>query len=86
MLCEDGILLLEVNRMLRAGGYFAWAAQPVYKHEAVLEEQWEGNVLIMFYVNYSNADKHSAVSVWSYALFRLRTSVIFHHFALHSIT
>lgn len=39
---EDGILLLEVNRMLRAGGYFVWAAQPVYKHEEVLEEQWEG--------------------------------------------
>lgn len=41
---EDGILLLEVNRMLRAGGYFVWAAQPVYKHEEVLEEQWEGAV------------------------------------------
>ena len=39
---KDGILLLEVNRMLRAGGYFAWAAQPVYKHELALEEQWEG--------------------------------------------
>ncbi|KAK7300754.1 hypothetical protein RJT34_11604 [Clitoria ternatea] len=38
---DDGILLLEVNRMLRAGGYFVWAAQPVYKHEEVLEEQWE---------------------------------------------
>lgn len=42
MLNEDGILLLEVNRMLRAGGYFVWAAQPVYKHEKALEEQWEG--------------------------------------------
>lgn len=43
MLCnEDGILLLEVNRMLRAGGYFAWAAQPVYKHEEALEQQWKG--------------------------------------------
>lgn len=30
--------------MLRAGGYFAWAAQPVYKHEAALEEQWTGNI------------------------------------------
>ena len=39
---EDGILLLEVNRMLRAGGYFVWAAQPVYKHKEVLEEQWQG--------------------------------------------
>ncbi|XP_060198355.1 probable methyltransferase PMT10 [Lycium barbarum] len=30
---DDGILLLEVNRMLRAGGYFIWAAEPVYRHE-----------------------------------------------------
>lgn len=45
---EDGILLLEVNRMLRAGGYFAWAAQPVYKHEQVLEEQWEGIIDFSF--------------------------------------
>lgn len=28
--------------MLRAGGYFVWAAQPVYKHEEILEEQWKG--------------------------------------------
>ncbi|XP_026444254.1 probable methyltransferase PMT11 [Papaver somniferum] len=38
---DDGILLLEVNRILRAGGYFVWAAQPVYKHEVALEEQWK---------------------------------------------
>ncbi|EXC19389.1 putative methyltransferase PMT11 [Morus notabilis] len=38
---DDGILLLEVDRMLRTGGYFVWAAQPVYKHEEVLGEQWE---------------------------------------------
>ncbi|CAL4960477.1 unnamed protein product [Urochloa decumbens] len=37
----DGILLLEVNRLLRAGGYFAWAAQPVYKHEEAQQEAWE---------------------------------------------
>ncbi|KAF5789687.1 putative S-adenosyl-L-methionine-dependent methyltransferase [Helianthus annuus] len=35
---DDGILQLEVNRLLRAGGYFSWAAQPVYKHEPLLEE------------------------------------------------
>ncbi|CAN0837624.1 Probable methyltransferase PMT11 [Linum grandiflorum] len=42
---DDGILLLEVNRMMRAGGYFVWAAQPVYKHEQALEEQWEGMLI-----------------------------------------
>jgi len=46
---EDGILLLEVNRMLRAGGYFVWAAQPVYKHEEVLEEQWKGIIQLDFH-------------------------------------
>lgn len=45
----DGILLLEVNRMLRAGGYFVWAAQPVYKHEEVLEEQWKGIIQLDFH-------------------------------------
>ncbi|KAM0029139.1 putative S-adenosyl-L-methionine-dependent methyltransferase [Helianthus debilis subsp. tardiflorus] len=43
---DNGILLLEVSRLLRAGGYFAWAAQPVYKHEPLLEEsderKWSG--------------------------------------------
>lgn len=49
LLCdEDGILLLEVNRMLRAGGYFVWAAQPVYKHEEVLEEQWQGITILLY--------------------------------------
>uniref|UniRef100_A0A7N2MJ06 Methyltransferase n=1 Tax=Quercus lobata TaxID=97700 RepID=A0A7N2MJ06_QUELO len=28
---NDGIMLLEANRMLRAGGYFIWAAEAVYK-------------------------------------------------------
>ena len=31
--------------MLRAGGYFVWAAQPVYKHEENLQEQWKGDPL-----------------------------------------
>jgi hypothetical protein len=47
----DGILLLEINRMLRAGGYFVWAAQPVYKHEQNLEEQWQGMIQIGFHLD-----------------------------------
>ncbi|KAK8704283.1 hypothetical protein V6N13_047910 [Hibiscus sabdariffa] len=43
---EDGILLLEVNRMLRAGGYFVWAAQPVYKHEEILQKQWKAQIYL----------------------------------------
>ncbi|KAL4582667.1 hypothetical protein LXL04_007225 [Taraxacum kok-saghyz] len=28
---EGGVLLLEVNRLLRPGGYFVWSATPVYR-------------------------------------------------------
>lgn len=42
-MCEDGILLLEANRMLRAGGYFVWAAQPSNNHKDNLVQQWKGN-------------------------------------------
>lgn len=27
---EDGILLLDANMILRAGGYFVWLPEPVY--------------------------------------------------------
>lgn len=37
--------------MLRAGGYFVWAAQPVYKHETKLQEQWKGKYLIQHWTN-----------------------------------
>lgn len=40
---EDGLLLLEINRMLRVGGYFIWIARPVYEHEDDLLDQWRGN-------------------------------------------
>lgn len=40
--CEDGILLLEANRILRAGGYFVWASESVYKSQNELVEQWKG--------------------------------------------
>lgn len=48
---EDGILLLEVNRMLRAGGYFAWAAQPVYKHEEPQMEAWKGSLSLCLHMH-----------------------------------
>ncbi|KAI8013974.1 putative methyltransferase PMT10 [Camellia lanceoleosa] len=38
---RDGILLLEVNRMPRAGGQFVWAAQSVYEYEDKSQEQWK---------------------------------------------
>ncbi|KAL6980592.1 hypothetical protein U1Q18_022233 [Sarracenia purpurea var. burkii] len=61
---DDGILLLEVNRMLRAGGYFAWAAQPVYKHEAILEEQWEEMINLTSLLCWNLVKKEGYIAIW----------------------
>ncbi|CAN1257365.1 Probable methyltransferase PMT11 [Linum perenne] len=65
---DDGILLLEVNRMMRAGGYFAWAAQPVYKHEPALEEQWEGTMKSMLNLTtrlcWELVKKEGYIAIW----------------------
>lgn len=61
---DDGILLLEVNRMLRAGGYFAWAAQPVYKHEENLQEQWEEMVNLTTRLCWNLVAKEHYIAIW----------------------
>ncbi|XP_076885698.1 putative methyltransferase PMT24 [Bidens hawaiensis] len=38
---EGGKLLLELNRLLRPGGYFVWSATPVYQKEGEDLEIWE---------------------------------------------
>ncbi|KAF8396819.1 hypothetical protein HHK36_018452 [Tetracentron sinense] len=61
---DNGILLLEVNRMLRAGGYFAWAAQPVYKHEENLEEQWKEMVNLTVRLCWELVKKEGYIAIW----------------------
>ncbi|XP_076954715.1 putative methyltransferase PMT11 [Bidens hawaiensis] len=61
---DDGILLLEVNRLLRAGGYFAWAAQPVYKHEPLLEEQWEEMANLTTRLCWNLVKKEGYIAIW----------------------
>ncbi|XP_075670566.1 putative methyltransferase PMT11 [Castanea sativa] len=61
---DDGILLLEVNRMLRAGGYFVWAAQPVYKHEEILEEQWKEMLDLTTRLCWDFVKKDGYVAIW----------------------
>ncbi|CBI18957.3 unnamed protein product, partial [Vitis vinifera] len=61
---DDGILLLEVNRMLRAGGYFAWAAQPVYKHEGNLQEQWKEMEDLTIRLCWELVKKEGYIAIW----------------------
>lgn len=44
LLCPiaGGMLLLELNRVLRPGGYFVWSATPVYRKEKEDVEIWKG--------------------------------------------
>ena len=39
---EGGLLLLELNRVLRPGGYFVWSATPVYQKLQEDVEIWKG--------------------------------------------
>ncbi|XP_061372182.1 probable methyltransferase PMT10 isoform X2 [Gastrolobium bilobum] len=61
---DDGILLLEANRLLRAGGYFVWAAQPVYKHEESLQEQWKEMEDLTVSICWELVRKEGYIAVW----------------------
>lgn len=61
---DDGILLLEVNRLLRAGGYFVWAAQPVYKHEENLQEQWKEMENLTSRICWELVKKEGYIAIW----------------------
>jgi hypothetical protein len=42
LLLTGGLLLLELNRLLRPGGYFVWSATPVYQNIPEDVEIWNG--------------------------------------------
>lgn len=53
-MCESivgGMLLLELNRLLRPGGYFVWCATPVYQKIEEDAHIWNGmihaNILLL---------------------------------------
>eukprot|EP01018_Ginkgo_biloba_P034225 Gb_07905 [translate_table: standard] len=61
---DGGILLLEVDRLLRAGGYFAWAAQPVYKHEENLQEAWKDMEDLATSICWKLVKKEGYIAIW----------------------
>ncbi|XP_042418584.1 probable methyltransferase PMT11 [Zingiber officinale] len=61
---DDGILLLEVNRLLRAGGYFVWAAQPVYKHEEAQQAAWKDMEDLTSRVCWQLVKKEGYIAIW----------------------
>nr|XP_023887154.1 probable methyltransferase PMT10 isoform X1 [Quercus suber] len=61
---NDGIMLLEAKRMLRAGGYFIWAAEAVYKREENLREQWRGMENLATRICWELVKKEGYLAVW----------------------
>ncbi|KAK4276697.1 hypothetical protein QN277_014816 [Acacia crassicarpa] len=61
---DDGILLLEADRLLRAGGYFVWAAQPVYKHEEILQDQWKEMENLTAHICWELVRKEGYIAIW----------------------
>ncbi|KAI3905353.1 hypothetical protein MKX01_040044 [Papaver californicum] len=60
---DDGVYLLEINRMLRGGGYFAWAAQG-HKHELTLEGQWKEMEDLTTRLCWELVKKEGNVAMW----------------------
>ncbi|KAL5991755.1 hypothetical protein ACLOJK_012666 [Asimina triloba] len=50
--------------MLRAGGYFAWAAQPVYKHEELQQEVWKEMENLTARICWELVKKEGYIAIW----------------------
>ncbi|XP_024535161.1 probable methyltransferase PMT11 [Selaginella moellendorffii] len=61
---DDGILLAEVNRIMRGGGYFAWAAQPVYKHEPSSLQAWNDMADLAKNLCWKLVAKKGYIAIW----------------------
>ncbi|KAI5065436.1 hypothetical protein GOP47_0020131 [Adiantum capillus-veneris] len=61
---DGGVLLAEVDRILRSGGYFAWAAQPVYKHEGNLPEEWQAMLNLTDRLCWTLVAKEHYIAIW----------------------
>ncbi|KAK3230543.1 hypothetical protein Dsin_002424 [Dipteronia sinensis] len=65
---DDGILLLEANRMLRAGGYFLWVEKPEYKNEGIQLKQWKEMEDLTTRICWELVKKEGYIAIWRKAL------------------
>ncbi|XP_031281591.1 probable methyltransferase PMT10 [Pistacia vera] len=61
---DDGILLLEANRMLRAGGYFAWAVETLDKDGEILLEKQKDMEDLAARICWELVKKDGNIAVW----------------------
>ncbi|KAL0360288.1 UNVERIFIED_CONTAM: putative methyltransferase PMT12 [Sesamum radiatum] len=61
---DDGILLLEANRILRAGGYFVWAEELIHKHGDEQAEQWKEMEVLTRNLCWELINKEGDITIW----------------------
>ncbi|KAF5725300.1 methyltransferase PMT10 [Tripterygium wilfordii] len=61
---DGGILLLEANRILRAGGFFVWQALLVHESGNDLEEQWKALEDLANRICWELVKKEGYVAIW----------------------
>ncbi|CAI0616343.1 unnamed protein product, partial [Linum tenue] len=62
---DNGVLLLEVNRLLRAGRYFVWGGPQVdSNHERSLEDQWKEMEDLAARICWQLVKKEGNVGIW----------------------
>lgn len=65
---RDGILLLEVDRLLRPGGFFAWSSPPAYRDDAEDVQIWNNMSDLVKRMCWSIAAKEGQTVIWKRAL------------------
>lgn len=61
---RDGILLLEVDRLLRPGGFFAWSSPPTYRNDAEDVQIWNDMSSLVKRMCWSVAAKEGQTVIW----------------------
>ncbi|KAH7436592.1 hypothetical protein KP509_05G026900 [Ceratopteris richardii] len=65
---RDGILLLEIDRLLRPGGLFAWSSPPAYRDDAENVQIWNEMSDLVKRMCWSVAAKEGQTVIWMKAL------------------
>ncbi|XP_051123832.1 probable methyltransferase PMT10 [Andrographis paniculata] len=61
---DDGVLLLETNRILRGGGYFVWASEVVYKSHEETAKLWKEMEELAANICWNLVNKEGYVAIW----------------------
>ncbi|KAG0591906.1 hypothetical protein KC19_1G211000 [Ceratodon purpureus] len=62
---RDGVLLLEIDRILRPGGYFVWSSPPVYRDDPAEKQEWAEMVDLVSRMCWTIAAKRDQTVIWA---------------------